>query len=60
MADSSPLEADPKDVLLAAGAMTAVGVVVLFMDGGFEISLIVFGLAVLMFVLAAVQWKRDA
>ena len=60
MADSSPLEADPQDVVLAAVAMAAVGVVALLMDGGFEIGLIVLGLAALMGILAVVQWKRAA
>lgn len=58
MADSSPLEADPKDIVLAAIAMALVGVFAMFLDGGFEIGLLVLALAALMGVLAVVQYKR--
>ena len=58
MADSSPLEADPKDVTLATVAMAAVGVFAMFLDGGFEIGLVILGLAGLMAIIAIVQWKR--
>lgn len=59
MAKSSPLEADPKDVFLASGAMAAVGLFAMFVADGFEIGVIVLGLAVLMVLIGLFQRGRN-